>query len=107
MKRGDEPSRESALTALLAERAEQLGFECYPINQTRGKPRQWVKPGPADLFMVGHGVNLWVETKVGRNSQQPDQREFERLVKQNGGMYWVCRTVDEFVTCGKAKGWWR
>lgn len=98
---------ESKFTADLAARAERLGFEVWPLNQTRGKPKFAMKRGVADLVMFGHGVCLWVETKVDRNKQSEQQIEFERAVKKNGGSYWVCRTIDEFMVCGKQQGWWR
>lgn len=66
-----------------------------------------MKKGVADLVMFGHKVTLWVETKVDRNGQSQQQREFEARVTANGGIYWIIREMDEFLTMGEALGWWR
>lgn len=98
---------ESKFTAVLGELAEGLGFQVWPLNQTRGKPKFYVKRGVADLVMFGHKTCLWVETKVDRNTQSHPQVEFEKAVRANGGLYWVVRTTDEFLMLGKQMGWWR
>ena len=98
---------ESKFTAALATRAGQLGFTVWPLNQTRRQPREYIKPGVADLVMFGHKVTLWVETKVDRNGQSVPQEEFEKIATANGSLYWVIREMDEFMVLGKLKGWWR
>ena len=98
---------ESTFTSKLAARMEQLGFRAWTINQTRAKPRFRMDPGVSDIIAFGHGVTLFVETKVDRNRQSVPQEEFERAAKGNGSMYWVIRSEDEFLACGKSLGWWR
>ena len=101
-----EPPSESKFAANLTELAETLGFKVWPVNQTRRKPREYVKRGHADLLMCGHGRILYVETKVDRNQQSEAQKEFERAVTSNGALYWVIRTRDEFLLMGHYQGWW-
>jgi len=98
---------ESKFTAELAEYAEKLGFRVWPVNQTRGKPKFYMKKGFADLCMFGHNRTLFVETKADRNMQSAQQMAFEQACKQGGSLYWVCRTTEEFRVAGQAKGWWR
>lgn len=98
---------ESKFTAELAKLAEGLGFAVWPLNQTRGKPRFYMKRGVADLVMFGHHVTLWVETKVDRNQQSLTQQEFEAKATANGSLYWVCRTIDDFLLMGRLMKWWR
>jgi hypothetical protein len=98
---------ESKFTAELADLAESLGFKVWPLNQTRKKPREYIKPGVADLVMFGHKTTLWVETKVDRNTQSHKQQEFEAIATANGSLYWVCRTLDDFLLMGKLLKWWR
>ena len=98
---------ESTFTAELAKRAEQLGFAVWPLNQTRGKPKFYMKRGVADLVMFGHGVTLWVETKVDRNQQSEQQKEFERCARAAGSLYWCVRTMDEWMLLGRLQKWWK
>jgi len=98
---------ESKFTAGLAALMRRLGFAVWTVNQTRRKPIQQVDPGVADIIAFGHGVTLFVETKVDRNKQSVPQEEFERAAKGNGSLYWVIRSEDELLSCGKALGWWR
>lgn len=98
---------ESQFAANLCALAESLGFQVWPVNQTRRKPKEYVKRGHADLLMCGHGRILYVETKVERNKQTEPQKEFERAVTSNGALYWVITTRDEFMLMGKLQGWWR
>jgi len=98
---------ESTFTASLAALMERLGFRTWTINQTRAKPRFRMDPGVADIIAFGHGVTLFVETKVERNRQSIPQEEFERAAKGNGSLYWVIRSEKEFMACGKALGFWR
>ena len=101
------PLAESKFTSEIAARARTLGFKVWPLNQTRRQPRQHVEPGVADLVMFGHKVTLWVETKVDRNSQSVPQQEFEMSATANGSLYWVIRSMDEFMLMGKLQRWWR
>ncbi len=98
---------ESTLTADVCARLEMLGFRAWRVHQTRRKPRETVDPGHADITAFGHGVTLFIETKVDRNRQSVQQEEFEKWATRNGSLYWVIRSVDELMLCGRAKGWWR
>ena len=98
---------ESDFTAKIANLMEVCGFEVWPINQTRGKPKFYMKKGVADIVGFGHGVTLWVETKVDSNTQSDAQKKFEKAVVKNGGLYWLIRDKEVFLVLGKTMGWWR
>jgi len=101
------PVSESKFCAELAEYAERLGFEVWPVNQTRSQPKTYMKKGHADLVLFGHNTTLYVETKVDRNKQSEPQRVFEQSATRNGSLYWIIHSTEEFLVCGKEKGWWR
>lgn len=58
-----------------------------------------VVAGVADLFLaigteVCHGMFIEMKTPQGRQSEK--QKEFQRVVEEEGYMYIVCRSLDEF-----------
>jgi len=62
--------------------------------------REGVKAGVADLFIaLSNGIynGLFIEVKVGKNRQQPNQKIFEQKVKENGFQYKIVRSIDEMV----------
>ena len=62
--------------------------------------QEGVKAGVADLFVAlsnGKYHGLFIEVKVGRNRQQPNQKIFEQKVLENGYQYKVVRSIDEMV----------
>ena len=62
--------------------------------------REGVKAGVADLFIaMSNGIynGLFIEVKVGKNRQQPNQKLFEQKVKENGFQYKIVRSIDDMV----------
>jgi hypothetical protein len=62
--------------------------------------QEGVKAGVADLFVAlsnGKYHGLFIEVKVGKNRQQPNQKIFEQKVLENGYQYKVVRSIDEMV----------
>lgn len=55
--------------------------------------------GVADIMAVlpPHGRILCCETKVGRNKLSPHQAAFGAGVQAAGGVYLVCRSVDDLI----------
>ena len=60
--------------------------------------------GVADLFLCHPGakgdtlcLGLFIEMKVGKNTQTPSQREFQEKVENVGYCYALCRNIDEFI----------
>jgi len=62
--------------------------------------QEGVKAGVADLFVAlsnGKYHGLFIEVKVGKNRQQPNQKIFEQKVVENGYQYKVVRSIDEMI----------
>ena len=56
--------------------------------------------GAADLFVAvrtNDFAGLFIEMKVGKNIQTEEQKTFERIVKNAGYKYVICRDFDTFV----------
>lgn len=59
-----------------------------------------MKAGVADLFICMPNANyhgLFIEVKVGRNNQQPNQKKFEAMVKSYGYQYKVIKSIDALI----------
>lgn len=55
-----------------------------------------LKAGWADLFVFHpHVVNVALELKAERGQQSPEQRKFGIAWMATGGIYHVCRSLDE------------
>jgi hypothetical protein len=60
-----------------------------------------VQPGRADLYLekrLGNGLRYaeWIEIKVGRDKQSPEQIAFEAECKANCERYTIIKTLDDF-----------
>lgn len=76
--------------------AEMMGFAVYDLEQNR-KTRQ--TPGLADLLLLHdkYKIELWVETKAGKNQPSDAQELFYELVWASGGMVAWCWSIDDFL----------
>ena len=52
--------------------------------------------GCSDLILALQNKTIYCELKVGRNTQQDNQIEFERIIKKLGHEYHLIRSVNEF-----------
>lgn len=62
--------------------------------------REGVMPGVADILLLrGNGTYgyLCIELKTSTGRQSEPQKEFEKAVCENGGMYVIVRSLDEFM----------
>lgn len=57
-----------------------------------------VTKGFPDLMIAGHGHIIAVEMKSLKGKQTPEQEEFEAVWEENGGCYYVWRSLDEALT---------
>ena len=55
-----------------------------------------VVPGVADLNWLYKGVFYGIELKTPTGSQTKTQREWERVITQQGGIYVLIRSLEEF-----------
>jgi hypothetical protein len=77
------------------------------MSLRRGAERkaQGVKAGQADIRFVlpPHGRSAEIELKTATGRVSPAQRDWERAVTNAGGLYAVCRSVDEVAFV--LRGW--
>ena len=62
--------------------------------------KQGVRSGTADVLCFWQDVKsnnsiMWIELKHGKNTQQPNQVEFEQDANKAGNKYYVCYSVDD------------
>ena len=56
-------------------------------------------PGEADcLILLPEGKSLHIELKVGNNTQQPNQVDYQNSIELLGHQYFVVKTIEEFFT---------
>lgn len=52
--------------------------------------------GASDNIIIAHEKVAFVEFKIGSNTQQPNQKDFESRVTKLGHAYVVIRTIEDF-----------
>lgn len=52
--------------------------------------------GVSDLVVLLQNRSLYVEVKDGNNTQQPNQKDFEKQVTDLGFKYYLVRSLDDF-----------
>lgn len=71
-----------------------------PIGKKfRSMPKYALK-GVADIIVVKEGWAIFLEVKTPKTKQSEDQKEFEKLVKENKGEYYVVRSLDQVIEIG-------
>lgn len=56
-----------------------------------------VVSGVSDLELIAYGGRtIYIELKVGRGEQSPEQIDFQTAVEERGHTYRLVRTLDEF-----------
>jgi len=56
--------------------------------------------GVSDIIVVKEGKPIFLEVKREKTKQSPEQLEFQRLVQNNGGYYYVVRSVEDVISVG-------
>lgn len=57
-----------------------------------------VRPGVADIIVVWKGRAIGLELKAPKGSQSKAQKEWAEMFQLAGGVYRVCKSVDEVET---------
>ena len=92
--RSEEEIRRDVVKAL-----RSLQFEVWDTEQGyRRDGSTRVTKGLPDLFVMGHGATAAVELKSLKGKQTPEQVDFEMAWTDNGGTYFVWRSLDEALT---------
>lgn len=56
------------------------------------------RKGTADIHAVINGLHLSLEVKVGRDKMSDAQRQMQADIQKAGGLYYVARDFDSFMT---------
>ncbi len=78
---------------------ERFGTGCViPVPNELARKRKdiVIKDGCSDLIILLPSKVLFIELKVGYNSQQDNQINFESLVNNLGFEYYVVKSVEQF-----------
>jgi hypothetical protein len=92
--------------------AERINSTGRPIDNTKivkdvlGSSRRigsmkWIPgsgtKGTADISATIWGKSVKIEVKM-KDKQSPDQKQYEQSVIRAGGVYWICRSFEEFLS---------
>lgn len=53
--------------------------------------------GLSDLTAINDGITIYIEVKVPGGTQSDYQLEFERQIREHGGIYVLARSVDDVI----------
>lgn len=59
--------------------------------------RSSMQKGSADLSAIIFGRSVKIEIKM-KDKQSPDQKAYQQQVESAGGLYWIVRSFDEFLS---------
>jgi len=91
--------------------AERINSTGRPIDNTKvitdvlGSQRRigsmkWIpgsgQKGTADISATINGRSVKIEVKI-KDRQSEDQKKYEQAVIRAGGLYWICRSFEEFM----------
>lgn len=69
------------------------GWFCFPVLQGLGAYK-----GITDFIAVKNGQVIFVECKSPKGKQSPYQQEFERQIKESGGIYLLVKDVADLMS---------
>jgi len=104
---GYSDSTANKLTKAVCDYIKFLGGDANRINTTgtmrkiNGK-NKWTyagtRKGTADIHAIYQGRHISIEIKIGRDHVSEDQVKERQRVEAAGGLYFVARTMPEFIT---------
>lgn len=76
-----------------------VGVGMYGVKQLKGKYIPTTSTvGSADISATISGRSVKIEIKYGKDVQSDAQRKYQKDVEAAGGLYWLVRGFDQFVT---------
>lgn len=57
-------------------------------------------PGAADITGIKEGVRIEIEVKTSKGRLSENQKEYQRMIQENGGVYILARSIDDVVNAG-------
>ena len=92
-------SSEHEIQSLIMDFLVARGVYCWRNNVGRKHNLYFGKKGSADITgLLKNGIRLEIEVKDSKGKQSPEQIEFERMIKQNNGIYILARDLDCVIT---------
>lgn len=70
--------------------------ETKDMRELQTKKQTGLLSGVSDLIVILPNVTLFLECKDDKGTQQPNQKEFEKIVTDLGHYYGVFRSLEEF-----------
>ena len=73
--------------------------EIQYTKELKGKwtPGQGTK-GTADISATIRGRSVKIEVKYGKDRQSDAQKQYQEMIEKAGGIYFIAKTFDDFVT---------
>jgi hypothetical protein len=68
-----------------------LEYKTGALKDGNGRLIRFGLPGASDLIACIDGRAFFIEVKVGRDRQRPEQRKFQAAVERAGGRYVLAR----------------
>lgn len=72
------------------------------LGHRKQHPGKWIpgttRNGTADIHAIINGRHISIEVKVGRDRMSEAQHQTKKAIEQSGGIYWVIRSFDEFMS---------
>lgn len=59
--------------------------------------------GLSDFTVLKNGIHVFVELKGDRGRQSDYQKKFQKEIEDNGGIYCLCRSIEDFENVLKNK----
>jgi len=71
------------------------GVKWIPTSGTRGSAdiSATIKPQGQR-----YAIPVKIEVKIGRDRQSEDQKTYQERIEQSGGVYWIVREFDQFIS---------
>lgn len=67
------------------------------IGSTKYIPPTTTK-GTADISATIFGKSVKIEVKIGKDRQSADQKRYQQMVTKSGGVYFIAKNFDDFIT---------
>lgn len=61
---------------------------------------KWSMKGVSDIVCLKNGIPFFIECKTKKGVQSDDQKEFQRLVEENRGVYVLATEIEDLRNAG-------
>ena len=84
--------KETYIRRSITEALRLAGWAVFYIFQGLGSYK-----GISDLIAIKDGLTVYIEVKTETGRQSEYQKQFERIVTDHGGKYYVARSVNDIA----------